>query len=465
MRAIAILGLAIALSSPAGGATQDFFFHHADTPVTVPGGTTNFFLDELAPTASAVTVEEISVIKNTTVAFPTFTATPFATDTLLGPLGVVFVYLSANLPMNGCADLSVTLERLDDAGRSATIGTGTLASQTVPQGAQSGTQGFAEFRIDLDIPGDRLVVGGGGIAVNVSVTNNCGVNRAVRLAYDAAAAPARAEFVALAEGAASCLRSVDRTMGRYLRQRMAAERKCNDKIDDGRLAPQDCLLEPKTATKLEKGAARAAKGILRKCTEGFVIQAPPGGIGAAVCPGLEGQCSFSFSQLDDGVRGNDNDYVDCLLCLFTQAADQLVGLEYATSAPRPLSADLAKCQVKIARAASRFASRKLALLQKCRKQRNRGKITGSCPDAKTVEKIAAAAAKVAKSLARRCTDAMITSAPPAGLGLDACPGPPAACQGPIAGLADLAACLRCTHEFKVDCIFPTTAGGSSPGCL
>src|SRR5437867_3360525 len=44
--------LVLGLAAGALADTSTFYFHHSATPVTVPGGSTNFFLDETAPQSS-----------------------------------------------------------------------------------------------------------------------------------------------------------------------------------------------------------------------------------------------------------------------------------------------------------------------------------------------------------------------------------------------------------------------------
>jgi len=249
-----------------------------------------------------------------------------------------------------------------------------------------------------------------------------------------------------------------------VKARLTALEKCKDAIDGGTLAPQNCATETKTAAKIAKAVVKTVKGIVSKCTGSFVIANPPSGLGLAGCPGLTGQCNFTFTQLDDGTRGNSNDYVDCLLCIGDRATDQMNGIEYASAATPPLTKDVNDCQKTVGKTSAKFEDKKLVGLQKCRQQQNKNRITGACPDPKTQTTISGAAGAVVVGVATHCSDAVVTGAPPGGLGLSSCAGPPVSCQGAIAGQADLSSCLTCTHEFFVDCLFPATLGHSAPGC-
>jgi hypothetical protein len=315
------------------------------------------------------------------------------------------------------------------------------------------------------VPGDRTIAAGESIRVTVSATNNCTTTHPMQLAFDAVSAPTRVDAVALDPLPAKCLESIDKAVTSYVKSRMGYLDKCWSGINEGTITPQDCHTEPGTALKLSKATAKAVKGILKKCNDSFIIGPPPGGIGSAGCPGLTGGCSFSFTVLDDGTRGNSNDYVDCMLCMADSASSQMSLIQYQPPAAPGLDATADDCQVTIGKAAITFQNKKLKLLQNCRKLVNKGKYAGSCPDPKTVAKIATAQAKVGTQIAKICTSAsLITAARPSGLNVSVCPGPPVACQGAVASVSDEATCMSCTHGFFDDCLYPATVGQSAPGC-
>ncbi len=456
------------LTAGARADTHTFYFHHSASPVTVPGGTTNFFLDETAPTAAIPTPEHVGAVSGEvpageTASFPAFISQAFVTETLLGSIIDATVHLSAN-HQKSCTAIIVSAERVDSAGARTPMATGTLPNQTIPQSSGGGTQGFAAFTVGLDVTGERLILPGEGIAVTVSVMNNCNINLGYNLVYDGVGAQTRISFVSLDVGVAKCLDAVDKAFSKYVKTRLTSLEKCEDAINKGSLSPQNCATEPKTGLKIAKAVAKTVKGIVKRCTGNFVIDNPPSGLGVAGCPGLTGQCNFTFTQLDDGTRGNANDYVDCLLCLADRATDQMNGIEYATTATPPLTKDVNDCQKTVGKVSAKFEDKKLVGLQKCRQAQIKQRLTGACPDPKTQLKISGAGSAVVSGVEAHCSDAVVTGAPPGGLGLSSCAGPPVSCQGTIAGQADLSSCLTCTHEFFVDCLFPATLGHSGPGC-
>ena len=132
------------------------------------------------------------------------------------------------------------------------------------------------------------------------------------------------------------------------------------------------------------------------------------GLGVANCPAVTGQCGFAVASLDDGTRGNANDYVDCMLCDVDQAVAGMLANSYATAAAPPLASGPEGCQATLGKASITFESKRLKLLQKCRKLQSKGVITGVCPDPGTLAKIVAAQAKLAATVAGGCDDATVT---------------------------------------------------------
>lgn len=97
------------------------------------------------------------------------------------------------------------------------------------------------------------------------------------------------------------------------------------------------------------------------------------------------------------------------------------------------------CRRAILRAGTAFASTYAKLLVGCETQRLKGKLTGACPDAKTVAKIAAADAKRTKVVTKACG-----TLPLAMTGFGAtCPAFTGGCATPIASVADVSSCVDC----------------------
>jgi hypothetical protein len=95
MKTVLAVALTVSLATAALPATQTFFFHHSDTPVAVPGGTTMCPLDETAPTALAPVAIQEHVAQNTSASFPACIAQAFGSDTLLPAFAAVRLNLSA----------------------------------------------------------------------------------------------------------------------------------------------------------------------------------------------------------------------------------------------------------------------------------------------------------------------------------------------------------------------------------
>ena len=76
--------------------------------------------------------------------------------------------------------------------------------------------------------------------------------------------------------------------------------------------------------------------------------------GRANCPAVTGQCSFAVTALDDGTRGNGNDYVDCMLCVADQSVAGMVANSYASVAAPPLATAPGACQATLGKASITF---------------------------------------------------------------------------------------------------------------
>jgi hypothetical protein len=203
MRLAFASALLLALTHTAHAQTQTFYLHHGAAPVAVPGGTTQSFLDALAPTNPTPLVDEHVVASGNSATFPTFTAPAFAADTTLLPIASVRLQLGTNAKIRGCADISTELFRVDGGGGLTSIGTHTATDSDVLQASAGGTVGTGAHRLEFPISGNSILTGQS-IAVASSLTNGCGINRRIFFAYDGATAPARVRFQCCFTTAARC---------------------------------------------------------------------------------------------------------------------------------------------------------------------------------------------------------------------------------------------------------------------
>lgn len=219
-----------------------------------------------------------------------------------------------------------------------------------------------------------------------------------------AAAEERATAAVTPDAAASaCRDGIERAVTRYVRARRGALARCHRDTEAGTLAPCDCALEPRAARRMARAEARAIAAMRAHCDERTVMDEPPAGLGAASCGGSDGECEFRFRAFDDGRRDNENDYLDCMLCLSDRAVDEMIDARYAgVVSPRPPPAVTA-CRARLGRAAIAFTSRRLRLLARCA-ARGAG---GACADRETEARIAAAAAKVGARLLAPCLHAAL----------------------------------------------------------
>jgi len=97
------------------------------------------------------------------------------------------------------------------------------------------------------------------------------------------------------------------------------------------------------------------------------------------------------------------------------------------------------CRRAILRAGTAFAATYGKLIVGCETQRLKGKLTGACPDAKTLTKIAAADAKRTKVITKACGALPVTMT---GFGAT-CPSFTGGCADAIGSVADVSACVDC----------------------
>ena len=196
MRKVVLLaGALVALAATSRAQTVTYYLHKSASPVAIPGGTTVFTMDEVAPTASTPAVETFSLPKGSTQPF-TFVAPTFTAPATLGMDFDVVVHASANLSMKNCAFLAATIDRVDASGVRFPLARGTLQTG-LPQGSFGGTVGFEARTVSVGVGCDRpiedvTIQAGESIAVTVAITNICKANRTVSLAYDATPAAGNA---------------------------------------------------------------------------------------------------------------------------------------------------------------------------------------------------------------------------------------------------------------------------------
>lgn len=184
----------LVFTCPAPAPAQQLFLRFSAAPVAVPGGSTSFYLDGTAPVAATATVATLQLTTGESGALPTFTAPAFAATTELAPNVVVTLDLSANHTIKRCADVELTLSRIDPGGAATPIGTGAVRSATLPASKQGGAVGFAEIEVAILLGADRTIAAGESVALSATVTNVCSSNRGVRLAYDGTGAQSRADL-------------------------------------------------------------------------------------------------------------------------------------------------------------------------------------------------------------------------------------------------------------------------------
>src|SRR5262249_6963784 len=149
-------------------------------------------------------VEEITVADDATVAFPTFISVPFAADTTLDPFVAVNVELSANQEMTECATFSQTVARIGTGGMATTLGSRSFSDLTIPMSTDSGVTGFTDAGLLMAVTNGAMIQTGEGIAVTVKITNKCGADRTVWLAYDSLDAESSVRSVPVSEVEFKC---------------------------------------------------------------------------------------------------------------------------------------------------------------------------------------------------------------------------------------------------------------------
>jgi hypothetical protein len=213
MRAVLVLCFLLGFLAPAHAQTQDFFFHHSATPVTIPGGTTNSFMDMIVPPDVTPLVDEHVLGQNQAQALPTFTSAPFGSDGVLLPIASVRLDLSANQKMRHCARVTTQLFKIDGTSALTPIGAGFALNADLSQAQAGGTLGFTPLRIEFQLSNTTIPTGSG-IVLNTAVENDCKINRHMFFAYDSLSAASRLRFQCCFSTQAKCAAAKIKAVGK-----------------------------------------------------------------------------------------------------------------------------------------------------------------------------------------------------------------------------------------------------------
>lgn len=240
----------------------------------------------------------------------------------------------------------------------------------------------------------------------------------------------------------ACRRAVIKVATKFSAAYVDARSACETRRLKGKTAAcPDATATTKIATADAKRSAAIAKacGGLAPAAAGF----------PAACPGHTGGCTNAIADVA-GVS-------TCLDCGVRATAEELLTFAYA-SAPDPA---LTTCQLGFGKAIASHYRGVAALLARCEDAAARGKIAGTCPDAKTAARVAAREAKLRTTLCRACggSDKKCGGAPdvaPAALAITSCPTrtvPGGSACGAIAitGPSDLVSCVQCYTAFENAC--------------
>ena len=228
MRAVFVLCFLLGFLAPAHAQTQDFFFHHSASPVTIPGGTTSSFLDMTVPLDVSPLVEDRILGTFQVQALPTFTSAPFVSDATLLPIASVRLNLSANKKMKHCARVTTQLFKIDGTSALTPIGASSALDLDVSQAKAGGTLGFAPVRIEFQLSNTTIPTGNG-IVLSTAVENDCKTDRHVFFAYDSLRTPTRLRFQCCFTTQAKCAGAKIKAVGKKASCLFALDSKVADK--------------------------------------------------------------------------------------------------------------------------------------------------------------------------------------------------------------------------------------------
>jgi hypothetical protein len=289
-----------------------------------------------------------------------------------------------------------------------------------------------------------------------------------------AAIPARADV-------AACEAAIQKASAAFGKAELRALARCEDGIRKGKITPQDCRLEPKTAAALATADTKRAAAIGKAC--GGADKACGGDLAGefgsdallwpATCPGLTG------AECDGATETAECTGIDaCLACVVRGAVDETLAIAYGDLAPPSGEKALDKCRTAVAKAGPILHAARQKALGKCWKLVGKEKVEAPCPPhstnhAPTTAALAAAEAKARDAICKACGGGDKACGggddlAPAAIGFPAqCPyvtPPPGAqsCANAILDLADLADCVVCTADFAADCADAATVPDELP---
>lgn len=226
---------------------------------------------------------------------------------------------------------------------------------------------------------------------------------------------------ALSRATQKCRKEVAKHSSNYTRGKLRAMQRCLDAIADGSLGGS--CPDAANAAKIQLAADRVdPTKIAMKCG--------PAVIGS----------SFLGSACAGAVDADD--LQACILSVGDTVVAGMLDRQYADDTPAgPLPVVEAKCQKQIGAAMGKYAGGRLRALLSCRNAQDKGRV-GSCPDAKTQEKLNRLVAGVQPSIERACANANVAA-------LDAGDAFGGTCAGSTT-TAGLAACQIDEHNAQVD---------------
>lgn len=271
-----------------------------------------------------------------------------------------------------------------------------------------------------------------------------------------------------------CASAIAKSSAAFTQAEVTALQQCEAKILAGKLSgvcPDD---DPKTQDKLaaanqklKSAIAKACGGKNKLCSptdtgpDADVLRSDVGF--PSMCPGFEGDCTTTVAESGCG------DIATCLGCIGEAAAQEAIGLYYDVIPADPKAEkSLNGCQQAIGKSAAKYFVTTSKVLQSCWDKVSSGKLAGPCPDPVTAEPaIAKAAAQRDAAIAKACCGKnKACDAADAGVNVDfdpvteigfatSCdtvilPGG-ASCDGTIADMQSLMACVDCVTEFKAIC--------------
>jgi len=214
------------------------------------------------------------------------------------------------------------------------------------------------------------------------------------------------------KAAQTCRKAARKLYFKYTAAVLKARQRCRDSVGKGSF-PGPCP-DFVTQTKVAKAVARVDPAkLVKQCPAAAVVQSR-----------FEGGCAAAMDA---------DDLAGCILASGDAAVAVMLDAAYADDDPvAPIVDDGERdCQAAIGRSTTKYQKKSLAALTKCQTGQDKGKI-GSCPDASSLAKIAAAQAAVQPGIAKRCTDTAVA-------GLDAAATFGASCAG-AQTVVDIAAC-------------------------